>query len=461
MKKILIVDDDTAHRTMLKVNLLGAGYEIVEADDGDRVMPVLSEQEVDLVLMDLKMQRMDGIEAIKLLREKGRIEPVVVITAFSSVESAVEAMKYGAMDYVTKPVDIEALKLTVAKALDFEALREENLELKKRLGEQFDFGNIIGRSPAMQKVFETLSLVAPSDATVLINGASGTGKELIAGALHHNSNRKKGPFIKVNCAALHENLLESELFGHEKGAFTDAKYSQPGLVSEAAGGTLFLDEIDSMSAKAQVALLRFLQDHQYRPLGAKCFQQADVRIIAATNSDLAELVKQGAFREDLYFRINVMSVNIPPLRERIGDVHILAEHYLQSYREQYQEPDKYLSNKTLHWLDNYRWPGNVRELENILHRLFLLADGPVIHLEENHNEVKIERRHHPIDRRISGLLKMNFSEAKMQVIDEFEKKYLHWLMAETGGNVSHAARLAGKERRALGKLLKKHQIEKC
>ncbi|MBW2328966.1 MAG: sigma-54-dependent Fis family transcriptional regulator, partial [Deltaproteobacteria bacterium] len=378
MKKILIVDDDTAHRTMLKVNLMAAGYDIIEADDGDQVLPTLAEHEVDLILMDLKMQRMDGMEAIKLLREKGRLDPVVVITAFSSVESAVEAMKHGAMDYVTKPVDIEALQLTVAKALDFEALREENQELKKRLGEQFDFGNIIGRSSAMQKVFETMYLVAPSAATVLITGESGTGKELIAGALHHNSNRKEGPFVKVNCAALHENLLESELFGHEKGAFTGADSQRLGRFEMASAGTLFLDEIGDMSLQTQAKILRVLQEGELERLGGSTTIKVDVRLVVATHKDLTAMIEEGSFRQDLFFRLSVVPIELPPLRDRVEDIPVLADFFLKRYAVKNKKDIRGFHPQALMLLARYDWPGNIRELENTIERAVILCLGEQI-----------------------------------------------------------------------------------
>lgn len=378
MKKILIVDDDRVHRIMLKVNLKEAGYEVIEADDGDQVLRTLAEQTVDLILMDLKMQRMDGIEAIRLLRKNGRPEPVVVITAFSSVESAVKAMQCGAMDYVTKPVDIESLKITVARALNFEALRGENKELRKRLGEQFDFQNIIGRSPAMEKLFETLALVAPSDATVLINGESGTGKELIAGALHHNSKRKKKPFIKVNCAALNENLLESELFGHEKGAFTGADSQRKGRFELASTGTLFLDEIGDMSAQTQAKILRVLQEGELERLGGSDTIRVDVRLVAATHRDLNEMVEEGTFRQDLFFRLSVVPIGLPPLRQRTEDIPALADFFLKRYAKKNQKDIKGFHPQALMLLARYSWPGNIRELENSIERAVILCLGEQI-----------------------------------------------------------------------------------
>ncbi len=449
MKKILIVDDDTAHRTMLKVNLLGAGYEIIEADDGDQVLPTLAEHEVDLILMDLKMQRMDGMEALKLLRDKGQVEPVVVITAFSSVESAVEAMKYGAMDYVTKPVDIEALKLTVSKALDFEALREENEELKKRLGEQFDFGNIIGRSPAMQKVFETLSLVAPSDATVLINGESGTGKELIAGALHHNSSRKDGPFIKVNCAALHENLLESELFGHERGAFTGADSRRAGRFELADKGTLFLDEIGDMSLQTQAKILRVLQEGELERLGGSSTIKVDVRLVAATHKDLHAMVADGSFRQDLFFRLSVVPLELPPLRDRVEDIPVLADFFLHRYAGKNKKDIKGFHPQALMLLARYSWPGNIRELENTIERAVILCLGEQITPKELPPQI----------------LPKDFQEADEPVttaggltLKDMEREAIRATLEQTGGNKSQSAKLLGIARQTLLNKIKEYGL---
>ncbi len=449
MKTILIVDDDTAHRTMLKVNLEGAGYEIIEADDGDQVLPALEEHEVDLILMDLKMKRMDGIEAIKLLREKGRMEPVVVITAFSSVESAVEAMKYGAMDYVTKPVDIEALKITVSKALDFEALREENEELKKRIGEQFDFGNIIGRSPAMQKVFETLSLVAPSDATVLINGESGTGKELIASALHHNSNRKKGPFIKVNCAALHENLLESELFGHEKGAFTGADSQRKGRFELASGGTLFLDEIGDMSLQTQAKILRVLQEGELERLGGSTTIKVDVRLVAATHKDLNAMVKDGSFRQDLFFRLSVVPLDLPPLRDRTEDIPVLADFFLQRYAEKNKKDIRGFHPQTLMLLARYSWPGNIRELENTIERAVILCLGEQITPRELPPQML------PHDFTIND---KPVATSGGLTLKDMEREAIRATLEQTDGNKSRSAKLLGIARQTLLNKIKEYGL---
>lgn len=315
-QSILIVDDDHSHRTMLKVNLESAGFAVLEADDGDRVLPLLRREEIDVILLDLKMRRMDGITTLTGLLQKGITVPVIVITAFSSVESAVEAMKKGAFDYVTKPVDIEELKLTISRALNYRALDEENRSLKMQLNEQHQFGSIIGKSPAMQEMFATLQLVAPTDSTVLITGESGTGKELIAGALHTNSLRKDAAFIKLNCAALNENLLESELFGHEAGAFTGASEKRKGRFELADKGTLFLDEIGDMSLATQAKILRILQEGEFERVGGNSTISVDVRLLAATHKDLQVMIEEGSFRQDLFFRLSVIPIHLPALREK-------------------------------------------------------------------------------------------------------------------------------------------------
>ena len=316
---ILLIDDDEAHRTMLKVNLTAEGFIVDELSDGDEVLPHLKEQEADLILLDMKMARMDGLTTLSVLLQAGYDIPVIILTAFSSVESAVEAMKKGAYDYISKPVDIEELKILIERALSYRSLSDENRLLKTRLKEEFSFANIIGKSPAMQRMFSTLTMVAPTDATVLITGESGTGKELVANALHENSQRRNLPFIKLNCSALHENLLESELFGHEAGAFTGASGRRKGRFELANKGTLFLDEIGDMSPQTQAKILRVIQEGEFERLGGAETIKVDVRLLAATHKNLEEMIEAGTFRQDLYFRLSVVPVNLPPLRERAVD----------------------------------------------------------------------------------------------------------------------------------------------
>ena len=361
-------------------------------------------------------------------------------------------------DFTTWPCYEQELMCRLDRLSSLDGIFWNSTTPQTALQEEFVSLNLLGQSEKFLQALNLIKKISRCNVPVLIEGETGTGKEVTARAIHYLSVRQDHPFVPINCGAIPDNLLENELFGHEKGAFTDAKDSQPGLIAQANGGTLFLDEIDSLSPKAQVALLRFLQDQEYRPLGAKQYKRADVRIITATNSNIRKLVEQGTFREDLYFRINIMSMTLPPLRERGSDSLILAEHFMQCCREHYQQADKFLHKNALCWLANYSWPGNVRELENTIHRMFLLADGPAIYTIDA-KKVEAERRKNTPDRRKEFLFSMGFSKAKNITINDFEKNYLSWLMAETGDNVSKAARLAGKERRALGKLLKKHLIK--
>ncbi len=372
---VLIVYDDSNHRAMLKVNLKSAGFSVLEADDGDKVLPLLADNHVDVILLDLKMQRMDGLTTLSALLQAGITIPVLVITAFSSVESAVDAMKKGAFDYITKPVDIEELKLTISRALNFRALNAENKSLKKQLNERYRFDSIIGNSPAMKEMFATLELVAPTDSTVLITGESGTGKELIANALHHSSERSKAPFIKLNCAALHENLLESELFGHEAGAFTGASSRRKGRFELAHSGTLFLDEIGDMSLATQAKILRILQDGEFERVGGDTTLKVDVRLLAATHKDLQEMIEEGTFRQDLFFRLSVIPLHLPALRDRSVDIPELAQFFLKRYAEKNRKDIKGFHPEALNLLMQYDWPGNIRELENTIERASILCLG--------------------------------------------------------------------------------------
>ena len=375
---ILLVDDDSAHRTMLKANLAGEGYRIREVADGDEVLPLLREFEVDLIVLDMKMARLDGISTLSLLLQAGYSIPVILLTAFSSVETAVEAMKKGAFDYITKPVDIGELQLIIARALGFRGLQEENRQLKEQLGERQIATDIIGRSPAMQEMFATLAMVAPTDATVLITGESGTGKELVATALHHNSPRKNGPFIKLNCAALNDSLLESELFGHEAGAFTGATGRRKGRFELAHRGTLFLDEIGDMSLSTQAKVLRVLQDGEFERLGGSETVQTDVRLLAATHKDLQAMILDGTFRQDLFFRLSVVPLHLPALRERITDIPELANFFLARYAKKNRKDLKGFHPEALNLLMRYPWPGNIRELENSIERAVILCLGEQI-----------------------------------------------------------------------------------
>ncbi len=376
--EILLVDDDIGHRTMLKLNLESLGYGIIEASDGDEVLDTLQKESIDLILLDLKMKRMGGIETLAKLASANISIPTIVITAFSSIESVVTAMKNGAYDYITKPIDINNLAHILSRAFDHTLLRIENDQLRKRLAEQYSFGNIIGSSKVMQELFGTLSLVADSDATVLILGESGTGKELVANGLHEHSKRKAGPFIKVNCSALHEDLLESELFGHEIGAFTGATSKRKGRFELAHTGTLFLDEIGDMSLTTQAKILRVLQEGEFERLGSSDTVKVDVRLLAATHKDLDAMIKAETFRQDLYFRLAVVPVELPPLRKRQGDITELSQHFLKLYTEKNNKNIKTFHPETLAIFVRYSWPGNIRELENSIERAVILCLGEQI-----------------------------------------------------------------------------------
>lgn len=378
IKKILIVDDDAAHRIMLKANLSGPDYQIVEATDGDEVLPLLKKQAIDLILLDMKMARIDGLTTLSMLMQADCKIPVIMLTAFSSIETAVDAMKKGAFYYISKPVDIEELKLLIQRAFDYLTLKGENSLMKARLAETFSFGNIIGKSPAMQEMFKTLSLVAPTAATVLITGESGTGKELVANALHQNSQRHNFPFVKLNCAALHENLLESELFGHETGSFTGATSRRKGRFEQAHEGTLFLDEIGDMSLPTQSKILRVLQEGEFERLGGSETIKVDVRLLAATHKNLQDMITAGSFRQDLFFRLSVVPVTLPPLRERGNDIIELANHFLLLFAEKNRKDIKGFHPETLNLLIQYDWPGNIRELENTVERAVILCLGEYI-----------------------------------------------------------------------------------
>lgn len=446
---LLLVDDDKSHRTMLKAHLGAEWQEVIEADDGDVAVHLVKDRTVDLVLLDLKMKRMGGLEALTAIHELKPQLPVIVITAFSSVESAVEAMKKGAFDYVTKPVDAEALSLTVNRALEFKDLQQENETLKNRLNEQFHFGNLVGSSQMMQELGETLQLVAPTDATVLITGESGTGKELVAGAVHHNSLRRDKAFIKVNCAALHENLLESELFGHEKGAFTGAAEQRKGRFELADQGTLFLDEIGDMSATTQAKILRVLQDGEFERLGGTKTLKSDVRVIAATHADLEKMVKERVFRQDLYFRLSVVPLHLPPLRERPMDIPALADHFLVRYSEKNRKDIRTFHPEAMEALLAYTWPGNIRELENAIERAVILClDEQILlrHLPTQIQQANVDQDKRPFAIRPGRSLK------------DMEKELILSTLRQTANNRTRAAEILGITRQTLQNKLKEYGL---
>jgi len=445
---VLVVDDDPAHRTMLRTLLTGWGYTIIEANDGSAAIENVKNQAFDLILMDIRMIKVSGLQALTEIKAFNPAIPVIMMTAYSSVETAVEALKNGAYDYLTKPLDFDELRIAMERAMDHKLLREENRLLKESLGDHFDRRNIIGRSPAMVKLLETVAQVAPSEATVLIAGESGTGKEMIAGATHFNSPRKTGPFVKINCAAITETLLESELFGHERGAFTDAHRKKEGRFRQAHRGSLFLDEISEMSLGMQVKVLRVLQEKEITRVGGEEIIKVDVRLIAATNKDLLQEIDKGRFREDLYYRLNVVTLTVPPLRERGEDIPLLAQHFLEMFVKKNNKGIKGFTPQSMDRLLRYDWPGNVRELMNAVER------GVVLSSSEYLDEVDLPliQRGLPLEMEITDVDTIPSDLP----LDEVEKTTILKTLESTGGNKSEAARRLGITRRTLHKKLKKY-----
>jgi len=447
--QLLLVDDDIGHRTMLKLNLERLGYRISEACDGDEVLAVLQKNHFDLILLDLKMERMGGIETLELLGDAGIHIPTIVATAFSSIKSVVTAMKKGAYDYITKPIDIDNLALILARALDHSSLRSENAYLKDRLAENYSFGKIIGSSQVMQELFSMLTLVAESDATVLIQGESGTGKELVANALHENGPRKKGPFVKVNCSALHENLLESELFGHEAGSFTGATTRRKGRFEMAHGGTLFLDEIGDMSLPTQAKILRVLQEGQFERVGGNDTISVNVRLLAATHKDLEMMIKEEIFRQDLYFRLAVVPIDLPPLRERQEDIPDLANHFLKKKNKKNKKNIKGFHPETMSIFVRYNWVGNIRELENTIERAVVLCLGEQITPRELPPRFLPESDIHTTN---------NFS-LRGWTLRDMEREMIKTTLNGTNNNKTLAAKNLGIARQTLINKIKEYGLE--
>lgn len=381
-EKILVVDDEKIVRESLFHWFQEEGYQVETAEDGETALRIFDKNKYDLLLVDMKMPGMSGLELLAKVKEIDKDTIVILITAFASVPTAIKALKDGAYDYVTKPVDPDELEHLVKKALEQRSLRVENEQLKGSIEEIIKPDNLIGESSQMKKIYELIHTVAPTDTTVMIRGESGTGKELVAKAIHINSRRKYFPIIPVNCGALAESILESELFGHEKGAFTGAQFKRKGKFEMADGGTIFLDEIGSVSPKMQVELLRVIESKQFSRVGGNQVIKSDFRVIIATNEPLEDLVKQGKFREDLYYRLNVFSIVIPPLRERTGDIPVLAFYFLNKFCTSMNKNIKNISPEAMEFLTRYDWPGNVRELENAIERAVVVGKGETIKVDD-------------------------------------------------------------------------------
>ncbi|MEW6739787.1 MAG: sigma-54-dependent transcriptional regulator [Nitrospirota bacterium] len=443
MTRILVIDDDQGTCHLLARILQKEGFNVVAENSPQNALSAFKGDNFDLVITDFYMPEMNGLE---LLAEIKRINPdvdVIVMTAFASVDNAVEAMKKGAYDYIVKPFQNDDLLLSIKRVLEKRRLAEENKYLRAELSKRYNFHNIIGKSPAMQNIFNLIERVADSDATALLIGESGTGKELVARAIHFSGKRKDKNFVAINCSALPDTLLESELFGHTKGAFTGATENKQGLFEYANGGTLFLDEIADTSPSVQAKLLRVIEDKKIRKLGDNREIEVDVRIITATSRNLRKLIDENTFREDLFYRINVFPLNIPPLRERKEDIPLLIEHFLKGRKQMHPS--------TIDMLMNYNWPGNVRELENMIERLVVFASSETVMPDDLPSEVK-----DTVCKKIDNSL--SYSEAKKRMIDEFNQNFISCTLKETSGNVTKAAEKLKLDRANLQRLMRKYGI---
>jgi DNA-binding NtrC family response regulator len=439
MPNILIVEDEAKMRRLLELNLVEDGHKIFSAGDAETGLKLLRENSVDLVLTDLKLPGMNGLEFLQALKRQNAALPVVVMTAFGSVETAVDAMKAGASDYVLKPFSLGEMRMVIRKELDVHNLREENRSLREALGKKFAHPNVVARSAKMQEVLATVERVAPTNSTVLLGGESGVGKDLIARAIHEKSRRAAGPFIKINSTAIPENLLESELFGYERGAFTGATTSKPGKFELADKGTLFLDEIGDVPPAIQVKLLRVLQEREFERLGGTKTIKVDVRLIAATNRDLREALEQGTFREDLYYRLNVVPIDIAPLRQRKEDIPELVTLFITRFAGDSGKPVESITPEAMQILVNYHWPGNVRELQNIIERACALTKSTVLTADDIHLDVRPAKAANGTS---------NFLPDGM-TLEHWEDEMIREALRRANGNKSQAARLLGLSRNAL------------
>lgn len=451
MSRILVVDDEQSMRDFLSIMLKKEGYDVVTAENGRGALKAIQAEIFDLVITDVKMTGIDGIEVLKTVKEVSPETVVIMITAFATAETAVEAMKLGAYDYITKPFKVDEIKLVIQKALEKRHLRKENILLRREIESRAGFANFIGTSAPMQRVFSLIRQVADTKSTVLITGESGTGKELVARAIHFNSSRKGGPFVTVNCGALPETLLESELFGYMKGAFTGATSNKQGLFEAATGGTIFLDEISATTAALQIKLLRVLQEREFMRVGGTVDIKMDARVIAASNRDLLSEVSKGTFREDLYYRLNVIPIHLPSLRERREDIPLLVEFFLKKFSGEKEQ--KKITPEAMNLLMNQRWAGNVRELENTIERLVIMTPNHTVSFENIPENMKIEQ---------SGLelIATDIPDEGLEMeklLENIEKNLLQKALEKTGGVKTEAAKLLGLSFRSFRHRLQKYE----
>ncbi len=450
---MLVVDDEQSMRELLGIMLRQVGYAVTLADGGEAAVQALMTDDFDLVITDLRMRKVDGLAVLRAAKEHSPRTVVLVVTAFASTETAVEAMKLGAYDYVTKPFKLDELRLTIANALERKRLQEENRELKRQLRREHGFEGFIGKSPRILEVFETIRKTADSGSTVMITGESGTGKELVARAVHLESARRSGPFVSVNCGAIPETLMESELFGHVKGAFTGAVASTEGLFAAAGGGTLFLDEITEIPHSVQVKLLRATQEREVRRVGDTRDVKVDVRLIAASNRDLSKAMADGVLREDLYYRLNVIPIHMPPLRERLEDIPLLVSHFIARITKDVGKSVKGISPDSLAILERYHWPGNIRELENVVERAIVLGSGDLLSPDSLPPHLRMPRDEQAVN--------VEIPPAGVDLEDtltRIENRYIRLALERSGWLQVRAAELLGLSFRQFRYKLQKHGL---
>jgi len=450
--KILLVDDDPNVLEALCVVLQDEGYRVLVASNGKEALAQVKKEKPEVVLLDIRMPDMDGVQVLHGIRKASKATSVIMMTAYPAMDTVVEAIRLGAYDYLTKPLDLKKVKIVIRRATEAQELAQEVRSLRSDLEEKYKVENLVGKHPKMLEVYQTIGTVIGNKATVLITGETGTGKEIVARAIHFNSLVQDGPFVAIDCASLSQGVFESELFGHEEGAFTDATHQKMGKFELANGGTLFLDEIGNLSLATQAKLLRFLQEKKIERVGGTKPIQVDVRVIAATNQDLGKAARQGSFREDLYYRLNVVAIDLPPLRERRGDIPLLAEHFLRKYRSESEGKAKFLPPETMDTLINYDWPGNVRELENVVKRAIITAKSEAVLVED-------------LPATIRGVLhtsELDISPEEIplqQKVENFEKELIIDALEKTKWVQTRAARLLGTTRGILRYKIKKYSIE--
>ena len=452
--RVLVVDDEKSMRDLLSITLEKEGYDVLTAAGGEAAIEALRRDVTDAVITDLRMPKVDGLQVLRAAKEISPDVAVIVITAVASTETAVEAMKLGAYDYITKPFKLDEVSLIVRNALERKRLRDENLYLRKQLETQHRFENIIGKSGRILEVFDTIRKISDSPSTAMITGESGTGKELVARAIHFNSLRRDKPFVSVNCGAIPEGLMESELFGHVRGAFTGAVSNKIGLFSAGEGGTLFLDEITEIPPLLQVKLLRAIQTREIRRVGDTKDMKTDVRLIAASNRNLEDAVKDGILREDLYYRLNVIPIQLPPLRERREDIPLLVAHFLQKFGKDLGKEARGVAPEAMIVLERYHWPGNIRELENVLERAIVLGAGDVLGIESLPETLRRERP-------VKGMEAVELPEDGLDLeatLDTIERGYLQRALDRTGGVQTKAAELLKMTFRQFRYKLQKHSL---